>query len=365
MHHGLHGVVRCEKWPARERGASTGTMSKQQQKASVPVRDLQGVDRVVALLLAMDKPSANRIIKQFEDREIRALAKSAAVLPAVGLDKVEQLIDALDRQMDTAKVIVGSSEEVQGLLSGVMDDEDVNEIVGELNGEAPRKIWRKLVDVSDVKLATLLDGEQPQVAAFVLSKLPVEKASAVIEKLDAELRADLSSRLLSLKPISDAAARLVADRLAQDLLGETTVESAPDHHARLGAILNRLDRQQAADILGRLEVSHPQDVPKVRRYIFGFEDIIGLTPEDRAVLLDQVPAEQLVLALRGAGEGVRAAAISALSPRSQRLVEAELANNIKVPPKSVQDARRAVAELALTMAEKGAIKLSADEEAGG
>jgi flagellar motor switch protein FliG len=337
-------------------------MTKRQQKASAPTDELQGVDRVVALLLAMDKPSAHRIIKQFEDREIRALARSAAVLPVVELDKVEKLIDELYREMDTAQVIVGSSQEVQGLLSGVIDDEDVNEIVGEINGEAPKKIWRKLVDVPDERLARFLVGEQPQVAAFVLSKLPVEKVSAVMEKFDADLRADLSSRLLSLKPISDAAARLVADRLAQDLLGEVKADSAPDHHARLGAILNRLDRQQAAEILGRLETSHPHDVPKVRRYIFGFEDIIGLTPEDRALLLDQVPAEQLVLALRGAGDAVRAAAVSALSPRSQRLVEAELANNIKVPPKSVLEARRAISDLALTMAEKATIRLSAEEE---
>lgn len=335
-------------------------MSKQ-PKANDQPADLKGVDRVVALLLAMDKPSANRIIKQFEDREIRALAKSAAALPAVGLDKVEKLVDELDREMDTEKVIVGSSEEVQGLLSGVMDDEDVSEIVGELNGQAPKKIWRKLVDVPDGKLAAFIEGEQPQVSAFVLSKLPVEKVSVVMERLSAELRADLSSRLLFLKPISDAAARLVADRLAQDLLGETKTENSADQHARLGAILNRLDRQQAADILGRLEINHPQDAPKVRRYIFGFEDIIGLTPEDRAVLLDQVPAEQLVLALRGAGDAVRAAAVSALSPRSQRLVEAELANNIKVPPKSITEARRAIAELALTMAEKATIRLTAEE----
>ena len=337
-------------------------MNKRQNKPGVPPDELRGVDRVVALLLAMDKPSANRIIKQFEDREIRALAKSAAVLPAVELEKIAQIIDELNQEMDAANVIVGSSNEVHGLLSGVMDDEDVSEIVGELNGQAPKKIWRKLVDVPDAKLATFLDKEQPQVSAFVLSKLPVDKVSAIMEKLDADLRAELSSRLLYLKPISDAAARLVADRLAHDLLGEVAAVSAPDHHARLGAILNRLDRQQAADILGRLETSNPQDVPKVRRYIFGFEDIIGLTPEDRSILLDQVPAEQLVLALRGAGEGVRAAALSALSPRSQRLVEAELANNVKVPPKAVLDARRAISDLALSMAEKAAIRLSAEEE---
>ncbi len=78
--------------------------------------------------------------------------------------------------------------------------------------------------------------------------------------------------------------------------------------------------------------------------------------------MDQVPSEQLVLSLRGAGEGVRAAAISALSPRSKRMVEAELANNIKVPPKAVLDARRAVSDLALSMAENATIRLSADED---
>ena len=47
---------------------------------------LKGPDKVTALLLAMGKPLADRIIKTFEAGEIRQLARCAATLPVVPED---------------------------------------------------------------------------------------------------------------------------------------------------------------------------------------------------------------------------------------------------------------------------------------
>lgn len=330
-------------------------------RPKLAARELSGADKVAALLLVMGKPLADRIIKQLEDREIRALARSAMELPSVGLDSVEALVGELARQLDAdGDAIAGSTEDAQGLLAGVISDEAVGEIMDELSGQPPRRIWEKLARVADEKLAAFLAEEQPQVAAFVLSNLDVEKASAVMEKLDAGLRANLSRRLLSMKPIADPAARLVADRLSEALLGEEqTSVSERNNHARLGAILNQLEREQSAEILGQLSVSQPEDARKVRAYVFAFEDLARLAPEDLGRLLDEVPAERLVTALRGSDGALLATVLAALSPRSRRLVEAELGNEVKVPAKAISAARRAIAGLALSLAERSMIRLGA------
>jgi flagellar motor switch protein FliG len=336
-------------------------MTKTRRQGDQPAdNELQGVDKVTALLLVMGKPLADRIIKQFEDRDIRALARSATELPAIGLDTIDKLIDELGRQLQSSGAVIGSSQEAQDLLAGVVSDEEVSEIMGELSGHRPKRIWARLAGVAEEKLEGFVAAEQPQVAAFVLSNLDVDKASAVMAKLERELRADLSGRLLSLKPIGDGAARLVADRLAQELLGETEVVGGADNHAHLGAILNRLEREQVSDILARLDASHPEDARKVKQHVFNFEDVAALSSEDCARLFDEVPAERTVLALHDCDPSLQATVLAALSPRSRRLVEAELSSNRKLPRKSIVDARRAIAGLALSMAEKSIIRLAAD-----
>jgi flagellar motor switch protein FliG len=327
----------------------------QRQIAPSTAGELAGADKATALLLVMGKPLATRIVKQLADNELRLLARSATGLPAIGLDKVGRLVVELELALGSTGTVAGSSQGAHELITGSVGEEIASEIMDELAGAPPKKIWSRLAEVANERLAAFLAAEEPQVATFVLSNLDVEKASAVLETLEAGSRADLSARLLSLRPIGDAAARLVADRLGEELLGETTANVG--RHARLGAILNQLHRETAADVLGRLEAKQPDDARKVRQYVFAFEDIARLAPEDRGKLLDQVPAERVVLALRECEPALRSAILAALAPRARRLVEAELANSVKAPAKSIAEARRAIAGLALALAEKSVIRL--------
>ncbi|MGE0629612.1 MAG: FliG C-terminal domain-containing protein [Hyphomicrobiaceae bacterium] len=330
------------------------TQPKRQQR----IGELRGVDKVTALLLAMGKPYAHRIISQFDDGDIRALARSASDLPTVELDAISLLIDELVGELDKGTTVSGSSQSAQELLAGVVSDEEVDDIMDELTGQPPRRIWSKLANVSDDKIAGFIAVEQPQVAAFILSNLTAAKASSVLEKLDIDLRADLSRRLLSIKPISDRAARLVADRLTQELFSDAGDDSGGlNNHARLGAILNNLEREQITEILDRIDQVQPDDARKVKQYVFSFEDIGGLSQEDRARLFDEVPTERTVLALREADPVLCELVLEALSPRSRRMVEAELSTNAPVNRKAIAEARRGVAGLALALAEKSLIQL--------
>lgn len=330
-----------------------------ENEGDAPMRELalEGPQKVTALLLSMGKPLADRIIRNFDETEIRILAKTASSLPTVPPEAIEALISELEQGLETSDVLVGSSSEAQLLLTGVVSDEQVSEIMSELDGTAHDRVWGKLLGVADDKLATFISGEQPQVAAFILSKLPVPKASAVMEKVDLALGADLGRRLLALKPIRDEAARMVAERIGQELLGEVVAGSAVNRHAQLGAILNQLGRTQVTEILTAIEEVQPDDARKVKEHVFGFEDLISMPDPDRVRLLEEVPAERLVLALLECELGLRECVLAALSPRSRRLVEAELANPPKATPKSIQEARREIAALALSMAERQMIVL--------
>ncbi len=321
---------------------------------------LNPADKVTALLLTMTKPSADSIIKKFDNREIRLVAHAASALPAISDETIERLVDELYAALDTAGALAGSSNGAQQLLSGVVSDEQIAEILAELAGNASERVWGKLDQAKDERIAEFIASEQPQVAAVILSRLDPGKAAAVMEKLSGEQRADLSRRLLVLKPPSDTALRIVAERLREELFGEVVVEEGGgevDKHAHLASILNKLERDQIEEILSTIEASDPSDAARVKSFVFTFEDIAGMEAEDRARLMDEVPADRVVMALRDADQALSDLILQVLSPRSRRIVEAELATETRVPAKAIGEARRWIAVLALSMADRALIKL--------
>lgn len=319
--------------------------------------ELLGIEKVTALLLTMGKDKADSIIKQFDDREIRLVARAASALPPVTPSTIEHLTEVLSTQLVDTGVLVGSNGGAERLIAGVVSDEQVVEIMSELDGTSADLVWGKLKNVTDEKLAAFLQSEQPQVAAVVISKLDIDKASAVMAKLSSELRGEISIRLLALKPVGDTAVRIIAERLARELFGAVEETAALNKHARLGSILNKLEREQITEIIEGIERKDPKDARLLKEHVFSFEDIVGMSPEDRVKLFDPVQSDRVVTALRGAPAEVRDAALTALSPRSRRIVEAELATEVNLPRKVVMDARRAIAGLALGMAERSEIKL--------
>lgn len=318
---------------------------------------LSAVDKVTALLLTMSKPSADTIIKKFDNQEIRLVGHSVSALPPVSEEIIEQIIDDLYAALEASDSLVGSTNGVEQLFSGVVSDDQISDIMAEVSGTSSERVWVRLNDVRDERIAAFLAGEQPQVATVVLSRLDSSKAASVLEKLSSEQRTDLSRRLLTLRPATDAALQLVAERLREALFAEVVTEGEDNKHAKLAAILNKLEREQIEEILTSIGESDPEQAERVKDYVFTFDDIAGMDAEDRARLMDEVPSERVVTALRDADPTLVDLVLQTLSPRSRRIVEAELATDTRVAPQAISEARRWISVLALSLAERSLIKL--------
>lgn len=328
------------------------TRSKQ-QPFSTP---LGGVDKATALLLTMSKASADRIIKQFEDSDIRAVARSAIDLPTVECATLSLVIDELGSLLEAGEMLAGSSQGAKDLLSGVVADVDA--YLG-VQSDPSSNVWQQIARVPDRVLVDFISTEETQVGAYLLSRLEPDKASAVLGTMDVARQSALSLRLMSLTTISDVANRLIESHIAEKLLKQTTDNASTDNYARLAAILNQMRRDQTSAILERLDADRPDDTRQVRQFVFSFEDIIALSAEDRMRLFDQVPAERTVLAIRECDPALQSAVIAALSPRSRRIVEAELSSLGSTSEAAILDARRAIARDALSLAAQSVISLGA------
>ena len=159
--------------------------------------------------------------------------------------------------------------------------------------------------------------------------------------------------MLAIKRVSDEALGVVELALSEDLVAS----AAPASHLGIADILNRLEKTQSEAVLKSLAELRPDDAKALKGLLFTFEDLATLPQATRTSVLDQVPIERLVLALKGTEAPFQATILSALTSRSKRMVEAELQGGSTAPPREIAEARRAIVDTVLKMAAKGGIEL--------
>ena len=328
-----------------------------QQSSRTASRTLNGVEKVAVLLLAMEAPLASGILKQFDPDELRQITRSAADIGTVPITSLEDLIEEFAGSFSSGPNLIGSASEAESLLSSALPPEQVSDIMADVMGNSNLSVWERLSAVSEQSLHQHLSGEHPQTAAFVLTKLTTQSAAKVIALMTPELRNAMTRRMLSLAAVSEASLKLVETALQEDLLNAPKAMSSTPH-ARMAEIVNRLDREQIDALLESLSVERPETAEILKSMLFNFEDIAKLSVKARLVLFEKVPAESVILALKGAEKQLTDLILSALSARAKKMVEQELASGETSNQRDVTKARRAIADMVLDLAERGLLDLN-------
>ena len=322
---------------------------------------MSGPEKVAALLLAMGKPLASRLLKHFNPAELKLITRSAAALGAVSVQTLEELVEELAEQFSRGVDLHATATEVEHLLGGVLPPDQVAEIMSDVLGNSNSSTWMRLSGLPDKDLADYIAKEHPQTAALILTRLTSETAAKVLALLPRDLRHSLARRMLSLRTVSEPTIHILETKLRDDLLLNAERNAAGRSQTRVADILNRLTPEQAEEVLANIAEAKPEDAAVLRTKMFSFKDIVTLSVKARSVLFDKVPSEQIVLSLRGTDAAFRDFVLSTLGARARRLVENEL-NSGSATPKDIAAARKAISTLVLELVGKGEIELETEDQ---
>jgi flagellar motor switch protein FliG len=330
-------------------------------KSGPSVRALKGPDKVAALLLCMGKPLASRMLRQFDPDELKQITRSIAQLGTVPIPTLEALVEEFAGQFANGVDLLGSPDEVQQMLDGVLPPEQIADVMSDVTGNSNHAMWERLSNVPESVFAGFLVNEHPQTAAFVVSKISPACAAKVIQ-LPRELRNEIMRRMLNIGPVTEAAVQIIQGQLQEDLLSNVSSHVGSDQNARMADIINKLDRNHMEDVMQSLAAARPKTAEVLRKLMFTFDDIIKLQPKARSVLFDKIPTELVVLALKGTDAAFRDSILSSLATRARRIVDTELASGGPALQRDVLKARRTIADTALELASGGEIELNSSED---
>lgn len=317
---------------------------------------------MAALLLAMGKPLASRLLKYFDAEDMKIVVKTASTLGNVPRGMLDKLIEEFADSFAIGSDVRGSMSEAEQLLEGVVPAEQYEDIMADVRGLSNQAIWMRLTELPENSVAAYLAKEHPQVTALVLSKTTPQCAASIIGQLPIGLRNEVMRRMLSIGHVMDHPLEVLEETLREDLLAKVSRGKGPNIHARIADIINKLERQQMDEVLESLHQHRPKEAKLVRGLLFTFDDIVKLSDGARTKLFDQVPVERTILALKGADPHLVNLILASASSRSRRMIEQELQSSAPVIAKEVVRARRAIADLALDLGEKGVIEINATED---
>lgn len=325
------------------------------------VTQLGGSERVAAVLLALDKEFSGRVLKHFDQQELKKIARIAAQLGAVSVVTLEEICSGLIEEICNSQPdLIGGESVAEDLLSSALPDEQVADIISDVWGRSNKFIWRRVAALPDKVLADYLALEHPQAAALILARLEPAGAARVLALLPAILRSEAMRRMLVAKPVTDAILHIIEEGLQEDLFMTVGAQSSAESSARVAGIVNQLEREQISEIITGIATSEPQLAEQLKSMIFSFEDIAALSQRVRLIIFDQAQTEAVILALRGSTMEMREAVLPCLSARTRRMVEAELASPAEPPRRDVLAAQRDLANLVLRLSEQGVIDLAAE-----
>ena len=308
-----------------------------------PPRDgaatLSPVEKAVAVMSAMGKPVASRLVGHLSPDERAAMLRAADALPDID----PRTLDTVVAEFEAAFVEGAGASDNLAALEDVFEERLAD--AGSPGGSG-RTGWDAVAEADGEALATKLEAENPQLAALALARLPAGKGAGMLRAME-PARASLV-----LARMAERRAPAPAVMAALDTYLAVSPDAASDP-APIAAVLNELERDMAEALLTEARLPDPTDA-RVRGAMFAFDDLGAMGASDLALVLDDVAGETLAVALHGAADMLVETVLSALSPRTRRMVEAQR-RTASPTPDETRAARRDIARRALTMMGEGRV----------
>ncbi|RST30717.1 flagellar motor switch protein FliG [Sphingomonas ginkgonis] len=321
------------------------------------LKKFSGPQRAAALLLVLGKDHGAPIWEALQVEEVKELSAAMSQLGRLPAHVVEYLLVQFSSEISSMSSLHGSYETTERLLSDMLPDDRVKEIMDDIRGPSGRTMWDKLSNVGEGLLAGFLRQEHPQTVAVILSKLRPDHAARVLAELPRDFGVEVVTRMLQSDIVQKEVIARVEQTLKTEFMNNLSRTSVRDPHESMAELFNAMDRSTEESILGALEEKAPESAERIRSLMFTFEDLTKLLPPAIAAVVKSADKKVMALALKGAPEDARKVFFGGMTERAAALLKEDIANMGPVRARDCEEAQGELVRLAKGMGDRGEIML--------
>ncbi|OYU17598.1 MAG: flagellar motor switch protein FliG [Rhodobacteraceae bacterium PARR1] len=316
---------------------------------------------IVRLLLAEGSPLPLASLPEHMQASLtEQIGQMRLVDRATMAEVVQEFLDRLDQ---AGLAFPAGIEGALGLMDGHSSATAASRLRRLAGASAKADPWDRLVALPPERLLPVLQDEAVEVAAVMLSKLPVPKAADLLGRLPGDRARRIAHAVSMTGNVDPETVRRIGLSLVGQLDAQPPRAFDTDPVARVGAILNVSAAVTRDEVLSGLDAEDAAFAEEVRRTIFTYAHIPArVAPRDVPKLLRVVDPAVLVTALAFGGETVAEHLLANISQRMAQSLREEMAERGQVRAKDGEAALTSVVTAIRQLEAAGEVSLVQPEE---
>lgn len=321
--------------------------------------DDAGIERAAILLMTVGEEQAAEVFKFLTPKEVQKLGETMARMKTVPREKVEEVISNFHKAKDDQYSLVGDTDAfVSQVLKRALGEDKAGMLLDRILQGRDVSGIESLKWMDPGAIAELLKNEHPQIVASILVHLERDHASEVLRHFTERMRNDVLVRVATLDGIQPQALQELNEVLSKVLAGGEKLKKATLGGTKTTAeMLNFLGNQLETAAVESIREHDPELAQKILDQMFTFDNVNEL--DDRAVqlLLREVQSESLIVALKGADQGLRDKIFKNMSTRAAEMLKEDLEAKGPVRVSEVEAEQREILKVVRRLADEGQIQL--------
>ncbi|MGC4012531.1 MAG: FliG C-terminal domain-containing protein [Pseudomonas sp.] len=333
------------------------SLPEEPKKRGPQMRAVSSLEQAAILMLSMGDEASAGILRNFSREEIVSISQAMARLSNVKQNTVSDVIGRFFDDYKLQSSIKGASRSyLAGMLGKALGSDITRNLLDSIYGEEIRAKMARMEWIDPKQFAALIAKEHAQMQAVFLAFLPPGMATDVLEAMPPERQDELLFRIANLSEVnSDVIAEL--EQLIDRSLRVLSTQGSQVRGVKQAAdIMNRFkgDRNQMFELLR----AHNDDlVGKIEDEMYDFFILSRQNQEVLQTLLEVIPLDEWVVALKGAEPELVRAIQGAMPKRQAQQMESINRRQGPVPLSRVEQVRKDIMGVVRELAAEGDLQV--------
>lgn len=322
------------------------------------LKGYSGLAKAAILMIGLGREATSTVFQQLPDDDVEALTTKIATTFSVDSEIQNAVFEEFYQMIKAQEYIsIGGLDYAKEILQEALGDVRAMEIIKKIQRLLQVKGFNVLKQVDSTQLLTFIQQEHPQIIAFVLTQLDLNQAANVLAELNEDLRNDVIMRFATMETVHGDMISTVEEVL-EDRIDFTQQGSQFGGVKTAAEIINLVGASTERSILEAISVKNPKLATEIKNLMFVIEDIVTLDDRTIQQIMREIDQKDLIMALKGVSDEVKAKIFNNMSERAANIVQEEMDYAGPVRLRDVESAQQNILDTIRKLEEMGEIELT-------
>jgi flagellar motor switch protein FliG len=324
-----------------------------------------GTDRAAILLLSLGEQEAAEVMKHMGAKDVQRIGSAMTQLSNISRQDVTEILGEFTQTVESQTSLgIGVDDYLRKVLIGALGEDKAAGVIDRILFGRSSKGLEALKWMDARAVSELVRQEHPQIISIVLAYLDADQSADILAQFPEWLRADVIMRIATLDGIQPHALHELDEVIEKQFAGKTGAlkTSVIGGIKTASEILNFMDASQENSLIEHIKKVDDALGVKIQDLMFVFADIVEIDDRGMQEVLRAVPGDKLLLAMKGADDGLKEKIFKNMSQRAAEMLRDDLESKGPVRLSEVEAAQKEILAIVRKMSEAGTIQLGGKGE---